>query len=275
MARIFTACFLFSSRRRHTRCSRDWSSDVCSSDLSETSANFPAAFRKMRLGCASFASNPPPATNKSGQPSLSKSTSPQPQPLHGRLRASSPVDALPSSKEPPPRFRNTSYVSFFSPVITRSSRPSPSTSPKSAPIPEMLRPSPLYATPDSVAISWKPSPVDRKSKLRALSLATNKPGRASPRKSAMATPMPLPSTSGNPSLAIISVNVPSPLLWKSRSEEHTSELQSRLHLVCRLLLEKKKQTNVRYRLPIAHHSAIIIGVSGLIPSRQDTQWFVA
>src|SRR2546429_6381502 len=29
-----------------------------------------------------------------------------------------------------------------------------------------------------------------------------------------------------------------------RSEEHTSELQSRLHLVCRLLLEKKKMTNV-------------------------------
>src|SRR2546422_6505853 len=29
-----------------------------------------------------------------------------------------------------------------------------------------------------------------------------------------------------------------------RSEEHTSELQSRLHLVCRLLLEKKKQRNI-------------------------------
>src|SRR3989449_5983533 len=29
-----------------------------------------------------------------------------------------------------------------------------------------------------------------------------------------------------------------------RSEEHTSELQSRLHLVCRLLLEKKKQQDV-------------------------------
>src|SRR2546429_7362319 len=28
----------------------------------------------------------------------------------------------------------------------------------------------------------------------------------------------------------------------TRSEEHTSELQSRLHLVCRLLLEKKKHT---------------------------------
>src|SRR2546429_9836079 len=28
-------CFFFSSRRRHTRCSRDWSSDVCSSDLED------------------------------------------------------------------------------------------------------------------------------------------------------------------------------------------------------------------------------------------------
>src|SRR2546429_4340006 len=30
---------------------------------------------------------------------------------------------------------------------------------------------------------------------------------------------------------------------RPRSEEHTSELQSRLHLVCRLLLEKKKKKN--------------------------------
>src|SRR2546422_8490195 len=35
---------------------------------------------------------------------------------------------------------------------------------------------------------------------------------------------------------------------KSRSEEHTSELQSRLHLVCRLLLEKKKKKNIREKL---------------------------
>src|SRR2546422_3061320 len=36
-----------------------------------------------------------------------------------------------------------------------------------------------------------------------------------------------------------------------RSEEHTSELQSRLHLVCRLLLEKKKKNqihNIRKRI---------------------------
>src|SRR2546429_2973218 len=37
LTRVLTVCprmfFFFSSRRRHTRCSRDWSSDVCSSDL--------------------------------------------------------------------------------------------------------------------------------------------------------------------------------------------------------------------------------------------------
>src|SRR2546429_5251058 len=30
---VLLCVFFFSSRRRHTRCSRDWSSDVCSSDL--------------------------------------------------------------------------------------------------------------------------------------------------------------------------------------------------------------------------------------------------
>src|SRR2546422_6220373 len=37
-----------------------------------------------------------------------------------------------------------------------------------------------------------------------------------------------------------------------RSEEHTSELQSRLHLVCRLLLEKKKTNQNKPRLDEAH-----------------------
>src|SRR2546429_5912871 len=39
----------------------------------------------------------------------------------------------------------------------------------------------------------------------------------------------------------------------ARSEEHTSELQSRLHLVCRLLLEKKKTAHRPAILPVAHH----------------------
>src|SRR2546429_1738639 len=35
---------------------------------------------------------------------------------------------------------------------------------------------------------------------------------------------------------------------RRRSEEHTSELQSRLHLVCRLLLEKKKRKHGKRRV---------------------------
>src|SRR5438445_6955408 len=40
--------------------------------------------------------------------------------------------------------------------------------------------------------------------------------------------------------------------WKLyyRSEEHTSELQSRQYLVCRLLLEKKKKNNTVYNITI-------------------------
>src|SRR2546422_8263024 len=38
-----------------------------------------------------------------------------------------------------------------------------------------------------------------------------------------------------------------PATSNGRSEEHTSELQSRLHLVCRLLLEKKKNRRRRQR----------------------------
>src|SRR2546429_419610 len=40
-------------------------------------------------------------------------------------------------------------------------------------------------------------------------------------------------------------SVPGLVAQLTRSEEHTSELQSRLHLVCRLLLEKKKMNSVR------------------------------
>src|SRR6266542_221312 len=36
-----TLFFFFSSRRRHTRCYRDWSSDVCSSDLVPPAYRFP------------------------------------------------------------------------------------------------------------------------------------------------------------------------------------------------------------------------------------------
>src|SRR2546422_9509150 len=60
--------FFFSSRRRHTRCSRDWSSDVCSSDLSQIAPCF-----LQRSGLGVYTGNflhigdvPPPALLKHG-----------------------------------------------------------------------------------------------------------------------------------------------------------------------------------------------------------------
>src|SRR5207244_5343022 len=46
--------------------------------------------------------------------------------------------------------------------------------------------------------------------------------------------------------------------WISRSEEHTSELQSPDHLVCRLLLEKKKKKKKQYinTQQVLHHKSI-------------------
>src|SRR5256884_4159935 len=49
-----------------------------------------------------------------------------------------------------------------------------------------------------------------------------------------------------------------------RSEEHTSELQSRLHLVCRLLLEKKKKTQKPVKLTSSH---LLAEYRGSTPTR--------
>src|SRR2546422_7054537 len=108
--------FFFSSRRRHTRCSRDWSSDVCSSDL--------------KRGCDGPPNSPGRTCHQRGL-------------------------ALKCSHHPQPSIRPSSLRSCIT----------------------------LDPTAD-------------------------------------------------PSVG--------------RSEEHTSELQSRLHLVCRLLLEKKKNYNINH-----------------------------
>src|SRR5256884_1902996 len=51
---------------------------------------------------------------------------------------------------------------------------------------------------------------------------------------------------------------------RNRSEEHTSELQSRLHLVCRLLLEKKKKhTTTRSTRTTCSYSASESSISGV------------
>src|SRR5437879_7030851 len=74
---------------------------------------------------------------------------------------------------------------------------------------------------------------------------------------------PLPRTTSSPSsssLSCATVLPASPLrsvefIHGSRSEEHTSELQSPMYLVCRLLLEKKKQYNIQSHFQTSEYAS--------------------
>src|SRR5690625_7025060 len=79
------------------------------------------------------------------------------------------------------------------------------------------------------------------SRMRRLELGpTSTP---TPTLTATPTPSPTPKPTATSTTALTATATP------TRSEEHTSELQSRGHLVCRLLLEKKK----KQLLPSLYH----------------------
>src|SRR2546422_8442793 len=72
------------------------------------------------------------------------------------------------------------------------------------------------------------------SRIRALRLSPDADRRADDGMMVVVHP---PSVRHN----VVALGADYALFMVARSEEHTSELQSRLHLVCRLLLEKKKK----------------------------------
>src|SRR5690606_40016512 len=78
--------FFFSSRRRHTRFSRDWSSDVCSSDL----ARQPTGVRSLNIRREAQPSFHP-SRNGVGSPSLKLSSSVSVGAASNRNPSSSPV----------------------------------------------------------------------------------------------------------------------------------------------------------------------------------------
>src|SRR3712207_7712759 len=61
-------------------------------------------------------------------------------------------------------------------------------------------------------------------------------------------------TSNADILSVATITIRSSLMLYTRSEEHTSELQSRQYLVCRLLLEKKKKYMTR-RVYLSSHTS--------------------
>src|SRR2546429_3989484 len=65
----------------------------------------------------------------------------------------------------------------------------------------------------------------------------------------------MPDTRGRGVVGAEAIRTPASEGMALRSEEHTSELQSRLHLVCRLLLEKKKTIKSLPTLPLLSDDA--------------------
>src|SRR5690242_21528273 len=77
-------------------------------------------------------------------------------------------------------------------------------------------------------------------------------------RSSSAVPCPTYATVSSPCTAGCSTRCTTAATGRTaaRSEEHTSELQSHVNLVCRLLLEKKKKTTTNYELSTALHAII-------------------
>src|SRR2546429_3610316 len=73
-------------------------------------------------------------------------------------------------------------------------------------------------------------------------------------------PAAIPPAAAAGLMGCCSVAASSGPLGGGRSEEHTSELQSRLHLVCRLLLEKKKNNDSNCRKPCICHCLSVSSV---------------
>src|SRR5699024_11620451 len=89
-------------------------------------------------------------------------------------------------------------------------------------------------------------PTRRSSDLPGARFVTDQPQPCEARRSASAMPwLPAPAARAiSVSICCSAAAALSQSAW--RSEEHTSELQSRFDLVCRLLLEKKKRCDLTY-----------------------------
>src|SRR2546429_5611012 len=178
--------FFFSSRRRHTRCSRDWSSDVCSSDLvggpveEQLPLEVPVQVERGIIRPGARAALCPNDEERGARAIL---------PAQHRVdldRARAKVGIL---EREPLRGRRGGSVRVDD-VARETGAPSSGS-------------------------------VCRKSVTAGARLHSGSSSR--------------PSTTGARSTRTA----------VTRSEEHTSELQSRLHLVCRLLLEKKKKKSIQ------------------------------
>src|SRR5256884_9701489 len=207
--------FFFSSRRRHTRCSRDWSSDVCSSDLDRNAnpeSNLGSGSLCARRGTSLwFARYRPGQVARDGAPLLASSLARRIPRffVRGGRAVRHPALGLPafdeittvtateSCKASAPAAVPTPPYSYLKATIgsTRMARCAGTQHARNATT--QSRMATATKVMGSVDLMPKSNPERRRVDARAKAIPTARP--------------------------------------MTRSEEHTSELQSRLHLVCRLL----------------------------------------
>src|SRR5258708_31471993 len=77
--------------------------------------------------------------------------------------------------------------------------------------------------------------------------------------------LPLVLGGSNFGQTVVAQNLPFATRFLMRSEEHMSELQSPDHLVCRLLLEKKKKNDRAFKTCVYFHSSVDILYSIVLP----------
>src|SRR2546422_669323 len=288
--------FFFSSRRRHTRCSRDWSSDVCSSDLEaqgkqKTERDFRASGKERRYSwdydehfdifvAKRDGSRLRRLTSAYGYDAEASYSPDGKKIVFTSLRDAYPAEKLSSEDrkrlENDPAYFGEIYIMnadgsgqkrltftpgydggpFFSPDGRRILWRRFDTNGINADIYTMkLDGSDVRRLTDFGCMSWAPfyHPSGQ-----YLVFTANKFGFANFElfivdAAGDREPVRITFTEGFDGLPVFSPDGRR-LCWTSnrtpdgksqlflaRSEEHTSELQSRLHLVCRLLLEKKKK----------------------------------
>src|SRR5262245_66343470 len=99
-----TKCFFFSSRRRHTRCLSDWSSDVCSSDLTAA----PPFKNVIMNGGAAVGKSPiMPASPRSEERRVGKECTPRSSPPHPQIPPPAPPDIHATAPRTPHHHHHT------------------------------------------------------------------------------------------------------------------------------------------------------------------------
>src|SRR2546422_803720 len=203
----------------------------------------------------------PPAARPPASPPRTTFPRVAPPPSKGGGVAPKRPAAAPSPKAPAPRFQPpVPAAPKVKPVVPKRPPPSPLAPPKRK---TMVEVPPLELEPD-FETEEPTAPGGRRSGAIDLSL-DDQAGDAGERSSPVFGGMD--ATSAQPTIQDLEARVADdpddPEAHQAlgealieRSEEHTSELQSRLHLVCRLLLEKKKKQSKRTRSETVHQSAL-------------------